>query len=127
VPLIINNELGMKHFVFSVIGILCLIIVFSSLIYSQDEPVKSGMKIFIKAKCNKCHSVKSQAIECSKMISFACDLSKVGDSLSTDFFKDYLMKRVKLNNKKHLVAFKGKSTELDILCIWLQKLRTMIF
>lgn len=117
----------MKYFVIIGFNLLCIFFIFNELLIGQDYPVRSGSIIFIEAKCNKCHSINSQAIECTSTKTFACDLSKVGDSINVEIIKDYLKKKVKLNSKKHPVAFNGKATDFDILCNWLQNLTSAVF
>ncbi|OGU15303.1 MAG: hypothetical protein A2X61_12445 [Ignavibacteria bacterium GWB2_35_12] len=118
----------MKFLKLNIFVALILIFVFSSLLISQDYPVRSGSIIFLEMKCNRCHSIKSQVIECSDTTKKSLtDLSTVGDSLEVEIIKDYLKKKVKLINKKHPVAFKGKKEDLDILCNWLHNLSTVVY
>ena len=118
----------MKYFAYIALLVFSLIFVFDSLLISQDEQVRSGSIIFLEMKCNKCHTINSQAIECSETTKNSInDLSTVGDSLEIENFKDYLVKKVKLNNKKHPIAFKGKKNDLDILCNWLHNLSSVVY
>ncbi|MBI5324062.1 MAG: hypothetical protein HZB41_02065 [Ignavibacteriae bacterium] len=125
---IINFTNSMRKYNSILIVLPVIFYLFITFSYSQDYPVRSGSIIFLEFKCNKCHSIKSQSIECSDtLFKSPSDLSSVGDSLNSEIFKDYLIKKIKLNNKKHPVAFKGKKEDLNILCNWLQNLSSVLY
>ncbi|MCL5990615.1 MAG: hypothetical protein M1419_00745 [Bacteroidetes bacterium] len=118
----------MKFFAYLLTIVICFIFILKYDIISQDYPVRSGSIIFLEKKCNSCHSVKTQAIECDDTTNKSItDLSTIGDSLESEIIKDYLKKKVKINNKKHPVAFKGKKDDFDTLCNWLHNLSSVLY
>ncbi|MGA2296642.1 MAG: c-type cytochrome [FCB group bacterium] len=93
---------------------------------AQDNNIstsKDGKTIFTDAKCSSCHSIVNENI-ITKKKGNAPDLSDIGIKLKADFIKKYLLKEEKINDKKHLIAFKGESAELDTLANWLANLKT---
>lgn len=89
--------------------------------FSQDTKPKDGKTIFMDSRCSQCHSIKSQTIEAKRKDAGnkAPDLSDVGSKLKADFIMKYLKKEVTLDDKKHLIEFKGTDADLDILSKWL--------
>jgi cytochrome c553 len=84
----------------------------------------SGKNIFTQAKCNMCHSISSQGIEAKKKSNSTPDLSNVGATITSSKLKSYLKKESELNEKKHLVAFKGEEADFETLVSWLLTLKT---
>ncbi|TAL69730.1 MAG: hypothetical protein EPN82_03680 [Bacteroidetes bacterium] len=121
-------RLRIKYYIFSLSFVICFLLIKDTKIIAQDFPVRSGSIIFLEKKCNYCHSIKSQAIEClDTSIKPTLDLSTVGDSLNAEIFKDFLKKKIKLKYKKHPVAFKGNNDDFEILCKWLQNLTSVVY
>ena len=123
-----DYKLQIIYSVFFVSILIFLVLNFNTEIISQEYPVRSGSIIFLEKKCNNCHSVKSQEIEClDSLNNSVVDLSKVGDSLESEIIKDYLKKKIKIENKKHPVSFNGTSSDLDILSKWLHNLSSVVY
>lgn len=91
---------------------------------SIAQDAKDGKTIFTEAKCLNCHAVASQGIEATNKKTKAPDLSNVGATYKADFIKKYLTKEEQINDKKHLIAFKGTPDELTTLATWLEGLKT---
>ena len=89
--------------------------------FSQDQAL-SGKDIFVDAKCNSCHTVKSNEIISKKEDAF--DLSNAGTSGDVQLLKTYLLKEAKINDKEHKTKFKGSDAELNTLAEWLASLKT---
>lgn len=95
---------------------------------SADE---EGKAIFLKSKCNTCHTIESQEIaqlapegegeeedgEKPK------DLSDVGSRRDAKWIKGWLTKQVEVDGKTHRKRFGGQPPELDALAAWLASLR----
>lgn len=95
--------------------------------YCQD-----AKELFIKYKCNKCHSIKAldikpleSALKKKKEIR---DLSGVGlKRTDPEWIKKWLRKEVKNEDgKKHKKKWKGTDEELDKVANWLVTLKTKI-
>ncbi|MBM2814199.1 MAG: hypothetical protein HW421_961 [Ignavibacteria bacterium] len=90
---------------------------------AQDAAKKDGKTIFVDAKCNMCHFVNSQGIECKKKDTKAPELSAIGKEKIADYFTKYLKKEVDIEGKKHPVSFKGDDADLATLTAWLESLK----
>lgn len=90
---------------------------------AAKEEAKDGKTIFLESKCSSCHSIAALNIEAKVKKDNYPDLSTVGDKVAPGFIKKYLKKEETLNDKKHLIAFKGEESELDILATWLESLK----
>ena len=89
---------------------------------NNNETVKKdGKTIFTDSKCPMCHSITNEGITAMKKGN-APDLSDVGTRFKADFMKKYLIKEATLNDKKHLIKFKGEEADLDTLVNWLANL-----
>ncbi len=81
-----------------------------------------GKEIFLKQKCDLCHTVSTAGIE-AKVKSEAMkgpDLANVGDRHDAEWIENWLRKKVEMNGKKHPKAFTGSDEELGALIAWLQ-------
>ncbi len=101
---------------------------------SEDAP--PGQKIFIKLKCNQCHSIDSlkiakvksaeddeeEADEDEEKIE-PSDLSGTGKEHDAAFMVKWLKKEVKLDGHKHKKKFKGSPEELQTVSDWLATLK----
>lgn len=111
---------------FKKIASVFLIVLFLSALLYNVKAVESssGKEIFIKAKCNMCHSITSQSIEAKKKSDNTPDLSNIGTKFKADFLKTYLKKESEQNGKKHQIAFKGEDADFETLINWLLTLKT---
>lgn len=94
----------------------------ASLGSAQDE----GKELFVKAKCNTCHSVESQGIEVTRESSSnkAPDMSDAGNLISdAEWAKQYVMREAELEGKKHRRPYKGSDQDLTKIVDWLMTLK----
>lgn len=106
-----------KIFSISVFVFVAAIISLAFKMNPADEP--AGKQIFIDSKCTTCHSVKSAGIVKGKK-----DLSEVGNTLKAEQIASFITKKEKINDKLHMVAFKGDEKQLAQLTEWLASLKT---
>lgn len=81
-----------------------------------------GKAIFLREKCEVCHSVSSAGIEAkakSEKLK-ASDLAGVGKRHKTAVLRSYIKQQTELDGEKHKKAFKGTDAELDVLIAWLE-------
>jgi len=93
---------------------------------SSAEKMPDGKSIFVAASCNTCHSVTAQGIQRSGTATGGQappDLSGTGLRHGADWFKQWLLKTVALNGKKHIKKWKGSDADLATLCGWLAGLK----
>jgi hypothetical protein len=110
---------------------------------SLGEETAPGKKLFMKSKCNSCHTVNSQKIVMppkakdedsdddwdddgdEKEELNAPDLSGVGLKHKGEWLHLYLRKKVANDKKrKHIQRFKGKTADRETLVNWLLTLKT---
>ena len=98
--------------------------------YTQDAKPTDGKAIFLSAKCESCHAIKSMSIEAKKAEgedagdNKGADLSDVGLKHDAEFIAKYLQKLEAIEGKKHMKKFKGTEDELKMLAAWLAELKT---
>ena len=89
---------------------------------AQDE----GKELFIKEKCNSCHSVESQGIEVTRQSSSnkAPDMSDAGNMITdADWAKKFVMREAELEGKKHRRPYNGSDKDLTQIVDWLMTLK----
>ncbi|HCY76112.1 MAG TPA: hypothetical protein DHV28_09350 [Ignavibacteriales bacterium] len=94
---------------------------FTNTSLQEEEP--AGKKIFIANKCVTCHSVKAEDLISNTKLKNVPDLSDVGTRRNADFIMKFITKKEKLNNKLHMIAFKGSDEDLQTLAKWLETLK----
>lgn len=99
---------------------------------------KDPKALFVSLKCNGCHAVAKQAIavveeegeeaedDSDEAAPEPPDLSGVGLEHEASWIKDWLLKKVDVDGKKHRKKFEGKPGELDVLANWLASLKDPI-
>ncbi|HEX4954566.1 MAG TPA: cytochrome c [Thermoanaerobaculia bacterium] len=89
---------------------------------TADAAAPDGKALFLAQKCNLCHSVSSVGITATSKSEKTAgpDLTTVAKPHDAAFMKDFLLKKVDLNGKKHLKEFKGTDEELTALIAWVQ-------
>jgi hypothetical protein len=108
----------MKNIFYYLVFVSAIVALFAFAFSFSKGDELDAEKIFINAKCNKCHSIEILKIEStSKKEPF--DLSKVGSERNAEFLTKYLLKEETLNDKKHKKEFKGTDEELQVLVDWL--------
>jgi hypothetical protein len=95
----------------------------------KKPEMPSGQKIFMDAKCSMCHTVYSAGIgeppaEGEKQEEGGPpDLSTAGVGKTAEWLTGFLKKEVLLNDKKHMMAFKGEDRDLQTLVQWILTLK----
>ena len=103
-----------------------------------DEPAKAAdaakttakvadaKPVFLKYKCNSCHTIESQGItkkaaagEAAESGDKPPDLSGVGVDRNATWIVSFLQKKEKLEGKLHMKKFRGTDAELQKLAGWL--------
>jgi mono/diheme cytochrome c family protein len=99
-----------------------------------EDAGQAGQKLFLKLKCNQCHSIDSLKITRAKAVEEEeeeaevdengkkiepSDLSGVGNEYNSDFIKKWLNKEEKIHGKKHKKKFKGSPEELQAISDWM--------
>lgn len=91
------------------------------------EAALSGKAVFLKKKCNICHSVSSASIVATaeKWKKMDLDLTKSArkDPGFSTKLASYLRRKAKRNGRAHLAPFKGSDEELQALVDWLVSLK----
>ena len=89
-----------------------------------------GKAVFTELKCNSCHSVDSQGIKAveeepeeGEEPVKPTDLSDAGGKHDAKWIKDWLMKKVDVDGKKHRKKFAGTPAQLDAVATWLASLK----
>lgn len=99
-------------------------------IFSPDSFASEAREIYLKYRCIKCHSMKSENIEPLKEELLKgkkiIDHSGVGLEYDVEWLKKWLLKEVEKDGEKHRVKFKGSPQELDTLTRWLAEKKERI-
>jgi mono/diheme cytochrome c family protein len=98
---------------------------------AKQAEIPAGQKVFMDAKCGMCHTVYSMGIgeppaaDAKKEAEEEGppDLSEVGTSVTAEWLKLFLTKKETLNDKKHMMSFKGSDEDLNTLVSWLVTLK----
>lgn len=98
-----------------------LVFGFTNISLQEEEP--AGKKIFIVNKCGTCHAIQSEGLTTNTKLKNVPDLSDVGTRRTADFIMKFITKKEKLNNKLHMIAFKGSDEDLKTLAKWLETLK----
>lgn len=121
----------MKRWFMAVSGIVAVVAMGALAANGAEEKVPAGKSLFLKYKCESCHSVKSAGIERKAAADAAepaeagakkktVDLSSTGLDTKADWLPKYLKKlETTQEGKKHIKAFKGTDEELATLSAWL--------
>jgi len=107
-----------------------------------DEPVKAAdaakttakvadaKPVFLKYKCNSCHTIEAQGITKKAVAGEAAesgdkppDLSGVGVDRNAEWIVSFLQKKEKLDGKLHTKKFRGTDAELQKLATWLSSMK----
>jgi mono/diheme cytochrome c family protein len=85
----------------------------------------AGKELFVKAKCNTCHSVESQSIEAARGEDKAPDMSNAAALIpSAEWAKKFVMREEAKDGKKHRKPYKGTEKDLEQIIAWLMTLKT---
>ena len=92
--------------------------------------VADAKPVFLKYKCNSCHTIEAQGITKKAVAGEAAesgdkppDLSGVGVDRNADWIVSFLQKKEKLDGKLHMKKFRGTDAELQKLAAWLGSMK----
>jgi hypothetical protein len=90
--------------------------------FAADPP---GKTLFVKNKCNTCHSIESQGIAAERGEDKAPDMSNAGAAIpSAEWAKKYVLREEAKDGKKHRKPYKGTEKDLEQIIAWLVTLKT---
>jgi mono/diheme cytochrome c family protein len=122
----------------AVLSILCLALVLPALGKESEkdgatpDTTPAGQQVFVAQKCQMCHTVYSAGIgeapaeDAKKKDEKAegpPDLSLAGTGRTAEWISLFLQKKEALNEKKHMLKFKGDDEELAALANWILTLK----
>jgi mono/diheme cytochrome c family protein len=97
---------------------------------AKTAKVADAKPVFLKYKCNSCHTIESQAITKKAVAGEAeakgdkpPDLSGVGLDRNATWIVSFLQKKEKLDGKLHIKKFRGTDSELQKLAGWLASMK----
>jgi cytochrome c5 len=97
---------------------------------AEKEP--EGKKLFLKYKCNSCHSIDAAGVAVKKDESEEeeeskkkpPDLSGIGVEKKADWLGLFLLKKEKVEGELHPKKFRGTEKELGTITAWLETMKT---
>ena len=122
----------------AVLSILCLALALPALAEESKkddatpDTTPAGQQVFAAQKCQMCHTVFSAGIgepkaetakEEEEEASGPPDLSLSGTGRTAEWLSLFLQKKETLNEKKHMLKFKGTDGELATLANWILTLK----
>ena len=123
----------------AVLSILCLALALPALAEESKkddatpDTTPAGQQVFVAQKCQMCHTVFSADIgepkaedakeEEEEEVSGPPDLSLAGTGRTAEWLSLFLQKKETLNEKKHMLKFKGTDEELATLANWILTLK----
>jgi len=101
---------------------------------SAAEAKADPKTLFTTLKCNSCHAISAQGVavvedeaeseeEEDEDSAKPRDLSDAGVKRDAKWLKDWLLKKVDVQGKKHRKKFEGTPAQLDALATWLAGLK----
>jgi len=92
---------------------------------SSAAKTPDGKPVFLKYKCNMCHSIEAIGVEKKALPDDTSklkppDLSSVGLDKKADWIALFMQKKEKLDGELHPKMFRGTSSELKTLTAWLE-------
>ncbi len=123
----------------AVLSILCLALALPVLAEESKkddatpDTTPAGQQVFVAQKCQMCHTVYSAGIgeppaedakeETEEAEEGPPDLSLAGTGRTAEWLSLFLQKKEALNEKKHMMKFKGADEELVTLANWILTLK----
>ena len=101
----------------------------ASALASEEAKASEGKGLFMKYKCNSCHSVAVAHIKKTKTSSGSSkhkppDLSGVGLEREPEWMEGYLIGEETILGRHHPSRFKGTEDQRETLVAWLETLKT---
>ncbi len=125
-----------------VVVLVALCIVASGQAFAGEESVPAGQKLFIKYKCQSCHSIKALKLEKKKAEGEEAeaaakdtttttkkeppDLSGEGLKRKADWIEGWLLKKELIDGKKHKKTLRGPAEDAKTLAGWLALQKTKV-
>jgi len=124
----------------AVLSILCLALVLPALAEESNkddatpDTTPAGQQVFVAQKCQMCHTVYSAGIgeppakdakKDEEEAEGPPDLSLAGTDRTAEWLSLFLQKKEALNEKKHMMKFKGTDEELTALANWILTLKAV--
>lgn len=122
--------------------IIATLLVIAGRTFAVEQDQSPGAQIYIKYKCQSCHSVQSKGIGAPAKAKAeeeddgwddddddagSPDLSGAGISRDSEWLHLWLRKKVSTEKgKKHMKRFKGNDEERQVLVDWLLTLKTPV-
>lgn len=110
------------------------IVMAAASVRSDDVLSTAGKDLFLKNRCNSCHTIKAASI--SKKVSEdeeeetgdrkPPDLSGIGKTKTAAWMAKYLMKLEKNEGELHRKKFRGTEAELKSVTTWLETMKTEV-
>jgi len=122
----------------AVLSILCLALVLPALAEESKkdgatpDTTPAGQQVFVAHECQMCHTVYSAGIgeppakdakKEDEETEGPPDLSLAGTGRTAEWISLFLQKKEALNEKKHMLTFKGDDEELATLANWILTLK----
>ncbi len=123
------------------VSVLCVLLAGASFAVEAEEveakevAVPAGQQVFVAQKCQMCHTVFSAGIgeppaedakeEEEEEAEGPPDLSLAGTGRTAEWLSLFLQKKEALNEKKHMMKFKGTDEELAVLANWILTLKAV--
>ncbi|MGE5176122.1 MAG: c-type cytochrome [Hyphomicrobiales bacterium] len=129
----------MKRFLVLISAMALGAFLFAAFAGAEEAKTPKGQEIFLKYRCNSCHTIASAKIEKRKVEGEEeeasaepagakkkqpPDLSDVGLKQKPDWFKGWILRTTLLDGKKHMKRWRGTDEELADLTGWLATLKT---
>lgn len=135
----------MKVFAWGIAVLVGIVLSATGSAYAGGAEGPAGQKLFVKYRCQSCHSIKALKLEKKKgevedeeakeagPASTAStkkkeppDLSGVGLTRKVEWVQGWLLKKELIDGKKHLKKFRGTPAELKTISAWLVTLKTKV-
>lgn len=129
----------MKRWLQAVAVAVAGVVLFAGGARAEDAKTPKGQDVFLKYRCNSCHTVKAANIEKRKVEGEAeeagteaaatskkqpPDLSDVALKQKPEWMHGWIMRTETLDGKKHMKRYRGTEAELKDLVAWLSTLKT---
>lgn len=109
---------GPKHCIVVFLVLTVLAVGNAPLGLAEDE--HPGKALFVKAKCNSCHTVESEGIEATRESDKTPDLSDAAALVpGAEWATKYIKREEEKDGKKHRRPYKGSDKDLDTIVAWL--------
>lgn len=79
--------------------------------------------LFLKNKCNMCHSVPKAEIKSIMPAKYPDLPNKIAKETQIDELLKFIKQETNINGKKHGLRFKGNDGELKTILKWLQEIK----